>query len=95
MEVAERHFRNKCVQARDLFRPVEAIVTVPFVDHVVKFGVQPAGEFRVAAEFIHHDVIVPRPIDIARAAFVAPDVSTLAVEHRLVRLRAAPDEVPG
>ena len=94
VQVPQAHARHQFLDSRELLRAVEPPITVPLVDHVVMFGVQPAADLRVPAEVVHHDVIVPAPIDVARAALVAPDVAALAVEQRLAVLGAAADEVP-
>ena len=94
MQIAQAHARHQLLQAGELVGAVEAVIAVPFVDHVVVLGVEPAADLRVAAEFVHHDVVVPAPVAVAGAAFVAPDVAALAVEQRLAALGAAADEIP-
>src|SRR5713101_1343030 len=57
--------------------------------------VEPARDLRVAPERIDGAVVVPAPVDVARAALVAPHVAELRVEHRLAPLPPRPLEVPG
>src|SRR5712671_1197189 len=57
--------------------------------------VEPARDLRVAPERIDGAVVVPAPVDVARAALVAPDVAELRIEHRLAPLSPRPLEVPG
>ncbi len=57
-------------------------------------GVEPAGDLRMPAELVHGAVVVEAPIDVARAAFVAPDVAELAVDIRLAFLHPIALEVP-
>src|SRR3954471_19724020 len=56
--------------------------------------VEPAGELGVPAEGVYGAMIVPAPVDVTRAALVAPDVAELRVEHRLAALAKAVLEVP-
>ena len=93
--VAQRHPRHELAEARLLLRAVGADVAVPLVDHVVVLRVEPARHLRVAAQLVHHGVVVEAPVHVARRALVAPDVAALAVEHGLLALLAAAHEVPG
>ncbi len=94
VKVAQAHSRDEFVQAGDFVGAVKAVVAVPFVDDVVVLGVEPAADFGVAAELVHHHVVVPAPVAVARAAVVAPDIAAFAVEQRLAGLGAAADEIP-
>src|SRR5439155_1429330 len=69
-------------------------VAVPFVDHVVELGVEPAGDLGVAPERVYRPVVIPAPVDVAGAPLVAPDVAELAVDIGLPRLPVAGLEVP-
>ena len=60
-------------------RSIETVITIPFVDHIVMLSVKPSADFGMAPEFIHHDVVIPAPIAIARASFIAPNIATFAV----------------
>ena len=95
MPVAQSHPRHELAEARLLLRAVGAHVAVPLVDHVVVLRVEPARHLRVAAELVHHGVVVEAPVHVAGRALVAPDVAALAVEHGLLALLAAAHEVPG
>src|SRR5207244_7972519 len=77
-----------------LFGAVVTPVAVPLVDDVVELGIQPAGDPRVAAERVNGAVVVPAPVDVARAALVSPHVAELAVDVRLTRLPVTDLEVP-
>src|SRR5207237_6210723 len=94
MQLAQRHPFYELAQPGLLRGAVVAPVAVPFVDHVVQLGVEPAGDLRMASERVHRAVVVPAPVDVARAPLVAPDVAELAVEIRLPRLAVAGLEVP-
>ena len=59
MQVVERHAREYLFNARVFRRAVEADVAVPFVADVMMLRVEPARAFRMAAEGVHHHVIVP------------------------------------
>ena len=93
MPVRKRAAGEEFLDARVLGRAVEADVAVPLVDHVVVFGVEPAPALETAAEGVDHQVVVPRPVAVARRALVAPDVAALAVQHRRVALHEAADVV--
>ena len=56
-------------------------------------GVKPASALGIAAEQVNHDVVVPGEIDIAGAAMISPHVTTLAIDHRHVRLDIVADVV--
>src|SRR5215475_14234366 len=58
------------------------------------FGVEPAADLGMPAEFIHHDVIIPAPVAVARAPFIAPNVSALTVQERLMFFGALADKIP-
>ena len=94
MKVAQRHAVDQFADSRLLFRPIESPIAIPLVDDVVELRVEPPRELGVAAEGIDGAVVVPAPVHVASAAFVAPDVPELRVDHRLVRLSVARLEVP-
>ncbi len=83
VQVAERHSLHQLAQPGFFLGTVVTPVAVPFVDHVVELGVEPAGDLGVAAEGVQRAVIVPAPIDVASAPLVAPHVPELAVDVRL------------
>ena len=95
VEIAKRHPLDEIAEASLFRRPVEAPVTVPLVDDIVVFGVQPAGELRMSPECVHRPVIIPTPIDVAGAPFISPNVAELRVEHWLMILSPTLFEVPG
>src|SRR6476661_407804 len=57
-------------------------------------GVEPARDLRVTTKRIDGAMVVPAPVDVAGAPFVAPHVAELGVEHRLMILPPAQLEVP-
>jgi hypothetical protein len=95
LEIGDGHARDKLIQTIDLRRTVVLDIAVPFVDHVVMLGIEPAGTLGIAAESIHHDVVVPSVVAVTCAAFVTPDIATLAVDHRCTILLVATDVVIG
>src|SRR5207237_5454751 len=60
----------------------------------VMLCVEPAGELRMSPEGVDRAMIVPAPVDVARAPLIAPDIPELRVEHRLMTLPPARLEVP-
>ena len=59
MQVVERHAWENLLDARVFRRAVETDVTVPFVADVMVLRVEPARTFRMAAEGVHHEMVVP------------------------------------
>ena len=94
MQIAERHAIDEVIETGLLCRPVVAPVAVPLVDDVVMLGVEPAGNLRVTPKCIDRAVVVPAPIDVARAPLIAPHIPELGVEHRLMTLTPTRLEVP-
>ena len=92
VEVGERH-PGELVHAIVLLRAVEAHVAVPLVDDVVMLGVEPARAREMAAKRVHHEVIVPREVAVARRTRVTPDVTAFRIHHRHVPLPIAADVV--
>ncbi len=95
VEIAQRHPGHQVAEARLLPRAVVAPIPVPLVDHIVMLGVQPAADFGMTPKRVDGTMVVPAPIDVARAAFIAPHVAELRITHRLTYLPPRGSEVPG
>ncbi len=61
----------------------------------MKFGKQESRNFRAFAEFVHHNMVFPRKIDVAGTARVAPNCATFRVKHRFVALFIAANVIVG
>ena len=94
MHIIERHTIDDILQACKFHTSVVLPVAIPFVDHIVVLCIQPTRDFRMPAKFIHHNMIIPAPVDITGAAVVSPHIATFAIEHRHIGLGIALCKVP-
>src|SRR5439155_26728139 len=95
VQIPQRHPGHDLAEARLFPGTVVTPVAIPLVDDVVVLGVEPAAELGVTAKRVDRTMVVPAPIDVARAALVAPHVAELRIAHRLPCLAPRGPEVPG
>ena len=80
MKIFDCHAFYQLAYARFFFAAVEPKIAIPLINYVVMLGIKPTRNFWVFPKSIHHSVVIPTPIYIARAAFVAPNIATFGVD---------------
>ncbi len=93
MQVVHSHSLTKLIKAEFLPAAVEAVIAVPFIYYIMKFGEQEPCYLETLPEFIHHNVVFPCDVYIACASAVTPYSPAFRIHHRLITLYVASNEI--